>query len=199
MTLPTHASLRFAALCLGLALAGCGLFSTREPEPPKAGGNTFVPPTTPDIVLTNMQHAVSEKDAANYLRCLPDTLNSSRTFSFAPSAAAAGRYVTTFLFWSLQSEKSYFSALVALTPSSSSSSLNITGGFSVITTDSAIYNGDYQLTFQHGLSGVPETVRGNLQFVLVTDRTSLWSIVRWIDNPIGSDPSWSDLKGRFAN
>ena len=199
MILHAHLSLPFAALLFAISVAGCGLFSTREPEPPKSNSSTFVPPTTPDLVLTNMEHAVSEKDAANYLRCLPDTLNSTRSFSFTPSATAAGRYVTTFLTWSLQSEKSYFSALVALTPTTASSSLVITGSFSIIASDSAIYNGDYQLTFQHGLSGVPETVRGTLQFVLATDRTSLWNVVRWIDNPIGSDPSWSDLKGRFAN
>ena len=199
MTTQFHMARRLAPLLAAFLIAGCGLFSTRDPEPPKASSSTFVPPTAPDIVLSNLQHAVSERDGVNYLRCLPDSLNSGRTLTFIPTAAAGARYVTTFLSWSLQSEKSYFTSLVAVTPPTASSILILTGGFSLIASDSAVYNGDYQLTFQHGIPGVPETVRGNLQLVLAADRTSFWSIVHWTDHPIGTDPSWSDLKGRFAN
>ena len=81
----------------------------------------------------------------------------------------------------------------------SPSSLVLTGSFQYLASDSAGYNANYQLTFQHGISGIPETVHGNLQFVLATDRNKIWSIIQWIDTNIGTDPTWSDLKGRFGN
>jgi hypothetical protein len=49
------------------------------------------------------------------------------------------------------------------------------------------------------VSNISETVRGSLQFVLHTDRNSIWSITRWTDLPLADETSWSDWKGRFAN
>jgi len=186
----------FAAVLL---LQGCGLFDTRDAEAPNTGGSHFVPPTSPDIVIDNLEQAISEKNTENYMRCLPDTLSSDTRFVFIPTAAAAGRYPTSFLNWSLQSERSYFSALKAFTDPNSSSSLHLEGGFSVLAADSAIYEADYTVIFRHGVSDVPESVSGNLQFVLRPDRNFFWSITRWIDNPVSGNPSWSEWKGRFAN
>lgn len=194
--------MRFASVCLvGLlaAFMGCDVFSTRDPKKPTTGSSTFIPPTSFDLVLTNLQNAITERNTENYLRCFVDTLSSNRSFQFIPTASAAGRYATVFSAWSLQSERSYFSSLAALTPTSAASSLFLSGGFSIVSSDSAVYNGDYQLTFPHGIAGVSESFRGNVQFVLATDRNSFWSIVRWIDNTTGSEVAWSELKGRFAN
>jgi hypothetical protein len=192
-------ALHIMMLLVAISAAGCDLFGTRDPEPPQGGGSTFVPPTSPDLVLTNMAHAISEKNVVNYMRCFVDTLNSSNSYSFVPTAAASAQYAATFSSWTLQSERSYFSGLAASTPASATPVLILSGGFSVVTSDSAVYAGDYQLTFQHGISGVPETVRGNVQFIIAIDRNSFWGLTRWIDNPIGSEPPWSDLKGRFSN
>lgn len=185
-------------LCAAV-LSGCELFSTRDPEPPSSGSSTYTPPTSPDLVLTNLRNAVLEKNTENYLRCLVDTLNSSRAFAFFPASAAAARYPSAFQSWSLQSEKSYFSALVAITPKNAASVLILTGGFTMVASDSALYACDYQATFLHGIAGVPETVRGNLQLVLAPDRNSFWSIVRWTDIALAAEPSWSEWKGRFSN
>lgn len=185
-------------VCLLLA-GGCGLFETRDPEPPSSGSATFVPPTSPDIVLSNLENAVSEKNTENYIRCLVDTLNSGQRYVFFPSAAAAGRYASTFAAWSLQSERSWFAAIKAFAPKDAPASLNLTGSFSVIAADSAVYEGGYELVLRHGVANVSETVRGTLQFVLHTDRNSIWSVTRWTDIPIDGESSWSDWKGRFAN
>lgn len=186
-------------LLLALTAAGCDLFSTRDPEPPSSGSSTFVPPTSPDLVIANLENAVAEKSTENFLRCLVDTLNSSQRYVFIPTAAAAGRYVTTFAGWSLQSERAWFSALKAFSEADAPSSLALTGGFSVIAADSAIYEGEYDLSFRHGVSSVSENARGTLQFVMHTDRNSIWSITRWTDLPRGEETSWSEWKGRFAN
>ncbi len=183
----------------GCILQGCDLFDTRDPEPPASGSSKFVPPTSPDLVLSNLESAVGEKNTENYIRCLVDTLNSSQRFLFIPSAAAAGRYTATFSTWSLQAERSYFSALKTFTGASGASSLHLTGSFSILSTDSAVYEGRYDLLFRHGVSGVAENVSGTVQFVLHADRGSIWSISRWTDIPVADQTSWSEWKGRFAN
>jgi hypothetical protein len=186
--------LLFAAM-----LAGCGLFETRDPEPPTGGSATFVPPTSPDIVLDNLENAVAERNTENYVRCLVDTLNSGQRFVFYPTSPAAGRYAATFSSWGLQSERAWFAALKALSPKDAPAYLNLEGDFAVIAADSAIYEGKYELVIRHAVANVSETVRGNLQFVLHTDRNSIWSITRWTDISLQDETSWSEWKGRFAN
>jgi len=174
------------------------LFETREAQPPTVGSANFVPPTSPDLVIANLEHAVTEKNTENYIRCLVDTLNSTQRFQFIPTAGAAGRYASTFSSWSLQSERSYFSALKAFS-GTAPSSLQLDGSFSIITGDSAIYEGRYDIVFRHGLGGVDENAHGSVQFILHMDRSSIWSITRWIDIPATDRTSWSEWKGRFAN
>ncbi|MFZ1729517.1 MAG: hypothetical protein WBQ23_05955 [Bacteroidota bacterium] len=188
-----------ALLCSGLFSGGCGLFETRDPEPPTSGSSIFVPPTSPEIVLSNLENAISEKNTENYIRCLVDTLNSERRFVFLPTASASGRYASAFSDWTLQSERAWFSAIKAFAPKDAPSYLNLQGQFAVIAADSAIYEGSYELVFQHGVANVSETVRGNLQFVLHIDRNSVWSISRWNDISLNDETSWSEWKGRFAN
>jgi hypothetical protein len=178
---------------------GCGLFETRDPEPPTGSSSTFVPPTSPDMVLSNLENAVSEKNSENYVRCLVDTLNSSQRYVFFPTATAAGRYAGTFAAWTLQSERAWFASLKALTPKDAPSYLNLDGGFAVISADSAIYEGKYEMVIRHGVPNISETVRGTLQFVMHTDRNSIWSITRWSDISLQDETSWSEWKGRFAN
>jgi hypothetical protein len=189
----------FAITAAVFAFSGCGLFETRDPEPPASGSSTFVPPTTPDLVLSNLEFSVSEKNTENYIRCLTDTVNSGVRLMFIPTTAAAGRYASTFSDWTVQSERSYFAALVAFTGTSATSQLTLTGSFSVLASDSAVYDGSYDLLFRHGVAGVAENVKGNVQFVLRTDRSSIWSITRWTDIPQTDQTSWSEWKGRFAN
>ncbi len=185
-------------LLAALACAACGLFDTRDAEAPKNVSSSFVPPTSPELVLANLQNSISERNENDYIRCLVDTVSTARVFEFVPTAAAAARYASVFRSWSLASEKAWFTALTASTPPSAASSLLLSGGFTLRAADSAVYQGDYQITFAHGIGGIPETARGNLQFVMAADRASFWSIVRWIDSPAGNDASWSEFKGRFA-
>ena len=194
-----HSVLLGALFLLLSGGTGCGLFETREPEPPSSGSATFVPPTAPEIVLVNLENAISEKNTENYVRCLVDTLNSSQRFVFLPTASAAGRYAGTFASWPLQSERGWFAAVRAFAPKDAPSYLNLSGSFVVITADSAVYEGPYELTIRHGVPNISETARGSLQFVLHTDRNSIWSVTRWTDIPLADETSWSEWKGRFAN
>jgi hypothetical protein len=180
--------------------AGCGIFDTRTPEPPTNTHSEFIPPTTPEIVLQNFQYAIRDKDVNNYMRCFVDTLNSTRSYRFIPTASASSRFPTVFSAWSLQSEKSWFNALMTFVPESSSPSLTLLNGvFTGVSSDSATYYASYQLTIPHGLAGVPELVQGNLQLVIGVNRSTYWEIATWLDLPRETEASWSDLKGRFAN
>lgn len=199
-TMPAHRSIAFA-ICMFIAMsfAACDLFETREAEQPNQSGSTFIPPTSADLVLTNLRTAITERNTNNYLRCFVDTLHSSRQFVFHPTSSALSRYPALFSRWNLQSERAYFESIRALMSKDDASSLSFQGSFQLIASDSAVYNADYQLTFQHHVSGIPETVYGNVQFLFGTDRNKTWSIIDWIDTNNGAPTSWSELKGRFGN
>ncbi len=182
-----------------LAAHGCGIFSTRNPEEPIAASDTYQPPVSPEIVLENLAASIRERNSNNYLRCLVDTVSSERRFRFIPTSDAAGRYASVFASWNLQSEQSYFQNIIAVTPADAQSSLALNGSFQVLTSDSSLYFADYILVVRHGLSGIPETYSGRLQFTLATDRNQFWSIVQWEDIEQAGKASWSDLKGRFSN
>jgi hypothetical protein len=183
-----------------LGAAGCGLFDTRTPEPPNETHSNFLPPTSAEIVLQNFQAAIREKDASNYLRCFVDTLNSTRSYRYIPTATAAGKYASVFSNWTLQSERSYFTSLTTFVPQGTAPSLVLANGsFTGVSSDSATYFAEYTLTMPHGLTGIPETVRGNIQLVIAVNRNTFWEIVTWNDLQHNDEPSWSELKGRFAN
>ncbi len=187
-------------LLLLAGVAGCGLFDTREPETPTDSHSDFIPPTTPDIVLQNFRAAIRARDVSNFLRCFVDTLNSSRSYRFVPTATAASRFPTVFGSWSLQSERSWFLSLTTFIPTSTPPSLTLSNGaFTSVSSDSSVYFSEYELTMAHGMRGIPETVRGNIQLVIAQNRNTMWEIVTWIDVQRGEDAGWSELKGRFAN
>lgn len=175
------------------------MFETRAPEDPRQGGSTYQPPTSPDLVLTNLKNAIAERNTENYIRSLVDTLSSSRRFEFLPTSSASGRYPSIFANWSTASERTYFDNIRSVMQETATSSLILTGQLQVLGPDSAFYNADYQLTFPHELPSIPQSVRGNIQLSLATDRNKIWSIHRWIDTGFDSEPSWSDLKARFSN
>jgi hypothetical protein len=184
---------------LSLALAACGILETRTPQPPAQTSSTFVPATSPSIVLDNLINAVRERNTDNYIRCLVDSNFSDKRFSFVPTQQALSTYAIKFNSWSLSSERGYFENLKSQTPSTATTLLFFSSQkFESVQSDSALFTGAYDLVFQHDVSGVPQEAKGTLQFYLATDRNKLWSIYRWIDLQTGSDFSWSEMKGRFS-
>ncbi len=192
---------KISLLCAAVALlvAGCDLFRTRDPESPNQERSSFVPPTSPEIVLDNLKNAVSERNTDNYVRCFTDTSFSSRRFVFVPTQEAQTKYSTVFRSWDLNSERDYFQNIKSQTPTSASSNLFLDGSFQSILSDSALYNADYLINFQHTVSGKPQQAKGNAQFFLAPDRNNYWAVYQWIDARIGNEVSWSELKGTFSN
>lgn len=197
----TIGSIRIAVLCLLATLfsANCGILETRDPQPPGQISSRFIPPTSATIVLDNLIGAIRERNTDNYIRCFVDSNFSSRRFVFVPTQEAQAQYFMVFRNWSLSAERAYFENLKSLTPSQATTSLLLTNGrFESLQSDSALYTSTYELIFPHSVSGVPQSAKGTLQFYLATDRNRLWMIYRWDDHKLGTNFSWSDLKGRFS-
>ena len=134
-------------LTAAIMLYGCGIFETRPVEPPTEIRSTFIQPTSPDIVLTNLNYAVVEKNLDNYMRCFVDTNFSLRRFRFFPDAFSQSSF-PVFNNWSLNNERVYYSNLISFTPPSSSSNLfpdNIIISTSI---DSAIVDMNYIFVFE---------------------------------------------------
>ncbi len=185
--------------------AGCGLFSTREPELPTSGGQTFTPPTSPYIVVENLKTAVKEKNAESFIQCLADTSRGDRfAYRFEPAAEIAARYASLFLTWNMVSERQTFISLMSKIPADTPPSLIISNDrFDVITQDSAIYTGDYVLTVNHSISAAKTRGVGIIRLTIAPNNLGQWSIIRWNDGaPIIANPSyatWSELKAQFSN
>lgn len=198
-----HVGIRRAAaifLATMLGVLGCDIFDTREPESPTQTSSNFLPPTQPEVVLENLRNAVSEQNIENYLRSFVDSTFSTRRFEFIPTLDAQSQYFTVFSNWSLQSEREYFENLRSQTAPSAFSSLIFNDDrFESLQSDSAVYNANYRLVFQHSRPGTPTEAKGNTLFYLSTDSRNNWVIHRWVDLKTGTDFSWSELKGRFSN
>ncbi|HMS64140.1 MAG TPA: hypothetical protein PKD83_02670 [Ignavibacteria bacterium] len=180
-----------------LIFTGCGLFSTRTVEPPSEPRSTYIQPTSPDIVLTNLNFSITEKNLDNYMRCLADPAFSVRVFRYFPDAVSLSLY-PVFLTWNLTNERNYYSNLISFTNQTSTSNLflsNITVNTGI---DSAIVDSDYILVFDHNNQNVPKQFKGKLRFIMGIDSRSLWSIHSWYDfiNE-NNDTTWSVLKAIF--
>jgi hypothetical protein len=180
-----------------LCLAACDLFQTRDPEPPSNTTSTFNPPVNADIVVQNLNHAVIEANVDNYIRCLTST-TATRSFEFVPSTDVALTYASIFQEWTTDDERIYFRNLG--TPSQGVPFLSFENQKLVFSSsDSVIYNMDYQLFYPHQSTLEPQFVRGNMQIHLGKDEQGRWSIYRWHDSKFPQDTmqTWSYLKAKF--
>ncbi|HEY5123768.1 MAG TPA: hypothetical protein VIK14_08555 [Ignavibacteria bacterium] len=181
------------------AFSGCGLFDTRDVEPPVDARSNFIPPASPEIVIINIKFAISERNVTNYLQCFVDTSYSEKRFSYTADISSQIQY-PVFHYWNLGYENSYFTNLRSFTNPSATSNLFLTNENFTGATDSVVFDADYLLRFDHQKPAVAKTTKGKLRFVLAVDSRSLWSIHRWIDYKINdSDTTWSVLKANFSN
>jgi hypothetical protein len=187
-------------VALLMTTQGCDIFSTRTPEKPSEASSSFVPPTTPSIVIDNLVSAIRERNTENYIRCFVDSSFSQNRFVFQATQSAQTASGSLFRDWNLSSERSYFENVRSKVPEGAESTLLLTDGkFETIQADSAVYTATYTLVVQHTVQNIPQQAQGTLLFVLTLDRNNSWSIYRWIDNKTGNDFSWSDFKARFSS
>ena len=198
---PPGGSAAFLLLALGLAQygTGCGLFEPRAPESPTQSSQTFLPPTDPLIVISNLQNAIEQKSVSNYVQCLAAPLAGVHVFLFVPSSEGTALYASLFRNWSPAEEQAYFQNLTTRTAPTSISKLDLTEKTRSLAADSALLEYDYTLTFENTVAGFPSRASGNLQFALQRSSSNIWTIYRWADFKTTNDITWSLFKGKFSN
>jgi hypothetical protein len=185
--------LLFAFLLLA---KGCGIFDTRTPQPPANVRSTYVPPTTPMLVVTNLQYSILEKNSVNYSKCLNNV-----NFQYVPDSRSLQIYGQIFQNWNASSEKFYLDNLIAQTNVTSSSTLFLDNpNETFITPDSVIYKASYIVVFQHNRNNIPKSATGSLKFTLNVDENNLFRISKWEDFRLSDTAfTWSELKANFSN
>ena len=178
-----------------ISIQGCGIFDTRDPEQPENIRSTFIPPSSADIVIDNLEYSIQEKNIDNYSKCLSEV-----SFQYVPDSKSLLQYEQIFKSWNLQSEKHYLNNLILQTNQTSSSVLFLDNQrFTQISSDSATFQADYILVFQHNRINLPKSGKGNMTLSIAND-DDLFYIKKWEDfRQNDTDFTWSEFKANFSN
>ncbi len=183
-------------LVAGVALAGCDMLSTRDPQQPQQQ-TTYLAPTTSDAVLQNFTTAINARDAAGYGRCFADSTRGG--YHFTPAGDAA-QYASRFASWTSRDEVTYFQNLRAQVPTENT--LNVFLDSIVTETaspDSTVLSARYTLVARHNDPSRPTEAHGSMYLTIRADAaTQQWAIARWTDVASPPASSWSVMKARFA-
>lgn len=182
-----------------LFIISCDLFITRDAQEPDQSRSDFQPPVQPEIVISNLKSSLADKNLQNYIACFVDTIFSNREFTFSASSEAISLYQIFLQDWGLNEEKRYFSSVINKVPTDFPISLSLSDeNFSSLGGDSLIYTATYNINLPVPSGDpVPPNYAGSLQFNMLRDSRSQWSIYFWKDTKGASLPSWSELKGSF--
>lgn len=174
-------------------MSACGLFGTRDPEPPITSAGTYLQPDTPEQVIANIRSAIEELNTLNYRRSFAEE------FVFQPtSTAEANRPIWNG--WGVTNEEQYFSAV-------SSAARFSTGNVLVLDDPAAtpvsermsVVDSGYRLTLNHNRPNIPTVFEGQLRWEIEQDVDGLWRLAGWTDREVGSAATWSDLKAEFVD
>ncbi len=183
-------------ICAAL-LAGCDpILGTRDVEPPdKQTGGSWQPPTTPEQVLENMEQAVLERNADNYIRCLSDSTQGDRSFRFVPDEETRNVYPGVFDDWDLQEEKRVFREMENSVPTDSILQLVFAEERERVEfTDSARIEVRYTLRAHHTRTEMDREATGRARFTFARNDQRNWVIYRWEDYRDEERMTWSQLK-----
>ena len=137
-------------------------------------------------------HESGEKNLILALQIDPSFID--LPFIFIPSSEAVVKF-PALVEWNLSAERQYFNNLISSTQQSTPIILDLQNEIKNTTGDSAVFQYDYTLTLSSINENIPTIYKGNVKFYIFLDSRNQWAIGRWEDIKIGSDPSWSDLKG----
>ncbi|MFH2054325.1 MAG: hypothetical protein ABIJ61_00075 [bacterium] len=170
-------------------------FSARDSEPPSEEAGTFVPPTSPEIVLENLRLAYEEMVIGNYIECLDS--NFIFVFDFVE-----GSLVDTS--WNHAVEINLTGNLFAdFRGSDAVKQLSVeffeqVDQQDVLLDSTAMMIRSYLVTVADSAGQVLESYEGVAQFDLVEAAFNFWSIARWEDLHLDTrSPSWADLKNSY--
>jgi hypothetical protein len=175
----------------------CGIFETREPESPINTRNTFFPPTTAEIVISNLTYSIQEKNSENYVKCL-----SQNSFQFVPDSRSQQLYEQIFNSWGHHMERLYMNNLIAAQEGGNSSAVLFLDNqqLTQLSSDSARFQADYIFVFQHNRINIPKSSKGRMILIISEDDDALFYIRRWEDfRRNDTDFTWSEFKANFSN
>jgi hypothetical protein len=187
-------------LIIVFLLLGCvNPFGIRDPEIPIDPQSGWVPPLTPEQLLTNFQDAISGRNLDHYMRCLTDPTYSDRLYRFDPDPEVAVVYPDVFAVWDRNMEGYVAQQAFSLVPADSTLLLTfIEDVDTFIASDSAVFVKRYRLKLPHEQSGLNTVFEGQVEWRLSPDQRGEWTIYRWIDNGLSGLDSWSLLKAALG-
>ena len=175
-------------LFLALLLSAC--FKPREVEPPAASSSDWVSPTDYQILLSNLQLAIGQKNAQNYLRCF-----SQDSLRFVPATVVYTGSELVWDNWSLQDEQTWMENVISELAVQSGNYVEMTElTLQTFGTDSVVYNGTYEMVMNHSDTTLTTSFAGQLEFLCRINNFNEWEIQRWGDFETAQDSSWSRLK-----
>ena len=195
--------IKFRNIIILAILSSCSFLSTREPESPDTGSLSFIPPTSPSIVVQNLITSIKEKNPNNYVSCFLDSMSGDkRNMNFIPLSSVKAAYPELFNKWNLQSERNYFMLLISKSNLEKGVNVELTNQkFENFAIDSVVYNADYLYSFVLSSTGLLNKYSGSLRFVFTSKSNGYWGISTWQDFSIPNDSikkTWSDLKAEFS-
>ncbi|MDO8548939.1 MAG: hypothetical protein Q7S39_02150 [Ignavibacteria bacterium] len=181
-----------------LILYGCDIFSTRDAEEPTQPRSNLPQAFERETLISNFVLSHENRSLFDYLNSFSDSLFTGKKFTFIASSKAASQYPALNDNWDLRSEENYFRNIIAASQDVPITLILSNSNFSQ-QGDSLIYTASYSITVPFTNSGIPQNYQGNLIFHIFLDNSLVWRIFFWQDFKSGDLPSWSELKGRFAN
>lgn len=184
---------------IACTMAGCDVFAPREPQTPVATGSTFEQPTSPSIVLRNLESSLLSANSSDYRRCFSDSARGLPPFQFIPSAQGLASAPAAFSGWNLDDEEQYLRNIFAELQPGQLASVSFSPAD--VTTppigDSVQFTATYSLRFPHTRPDVDQRAEGRLQFTFRQSTQSEWFITSWRDIVVENKTSWSIIKARF--
>jgi hypothetical protein len=206
MTSSTPMVLFLLGLVFMLCLAGCkNPFKTRKSPPPVAQTEgTWDTPSEPQVVITNLFYAYSEKIITNFDRCLCDSfrfsapedsqqaIQDNREELFAGWDRNAELSVTTNIFTTFRHNLDSISYLLLFDP--------VPPVPDDISDTAAVLLRDYQLLILEVKSASVESTlaKGTATFHMQQTSLNWWCICFWGDIPeLSGGYDWGDFKAEF--
>lgn len=187
-------------LTILVLLVSCDSFLPRDPEDPDTNETSFQRPSNPNIVVSNLISAFTNKNTVNILRCFQDDLNND-DFEFIPTQDVLAFNPSFFLNWNLKKEELALIALFNSMDKSIKPILTITNQKVNVSPRSAIIEASYYINIkQKQVEDAEIEYEGKLVFNLVSTAEDYWYIQKWQDLNIEVSQlsTWSKLKYNFG-
>ena len=183
-----------AFLCLfALSTSGCGLFTTREPEPPTGNTTGSDLAVQPGEVLELLMLAITLRDPDLYMSMI------DQSFSYRAKPSAYPDDAAFFNTWDYDREERFARTLLSsggsgLLPGDSLAELQFTPVTETEWGDSALYLENYRLEIHTVRGDIPQIFKGLAEFWLNRGSDGGWRILSWTDEAGGEAETMSTLR-----